>query len=136
MNTIVNIPNTYVWIAPEKKSKYACRNAGIPIFVNHGINAYHRPSIIVPAVTLPNKRSDMETGVANSLIMLIGRKTGNGSNKSFMIPNHFVFIQAYSIITNVISARPNVVTKSAVGGRNPKSPEILDKKINAISAST
>ena len=33
MNTIVNIPNTYVWIAPEKKSKYACRNAGIPIFL-------------------------------------------------------------------------------------------------------
>ena len=45
-------------------------------------------------------------------------------------------IAAYSIITNVISARPNVVPKSAVGGRNPKSPEILDKKINAISAST
>ena len=91
---------------------------------------------MVPAVTLPNKRSDMETGVANSLMILIGRKIGNGSNKSFMIPNPFVFIHAYSIITNVISARPNVVPKSAVGGRSPKSPQILDKKINAISAST
>ena len=78
MNTIVNIPNTYVWIAPEKKSKYACRNAGIPIFVNHGINAYHRPSIIVPAVTLPNKRSERDSGTANPPIKLIGNKNHIG----------------------------------------------------------
>ena len=39
-------------------------------------------------------------------------KTGNGSNKSFMIPNPFVFIQAYSIITNVISEFATPVSMS------------------------
>ena len=75
----------------------------------------------------------MDTGVANSLMTFTGKKIGNGSNKSFTNRMPLLLIQAYSIITKVISARAKVVPKSAVGARRPKTPDMLDRKINAMS---
>ncbi len=136
MNVMVSIPNTYVWIAPENRSKYTCRNDGMPSLTNHGSNVYQRLIMIVPASTFPNRRRDMDTGVANSLITLTGKKIGNGSNRSLTKRMPLLLIHAYSIITKVMIASAKVVPKSAVGARSPKTPDMLDRKINAINVIT
>ena len=47
-NTMVNIANTNVWIAPENKSRYACNAAGHIRVATFGSNPYFsdRPAIL------------------------------------------------------------------------------------------
>ena len=86
VNTMVNIQNTYVCIAPENKSKYACKNAGQTNVSTFGNKPYTNPNITEPDKILPNKRNDNEIGVANSPIRLIGKKKKIGSNNPLIFP--------------------------------------------------
>ena len=95
INVIVSIANTNVWIAPENRSKYICKNAGIPSCASHGSNPYHNAIMIVPAIIFPNKRRDMESGVANYPIRLIGNKIGIGLKRSVNTCNLLVLNALY-----------------------------------------
>ena len=85
---IVSIQNTYVWIAPENRSKYTCSAAG-HITASFPKMPYTSVIIIVPESTFANRRSDSDTGTANSLITLIGNQIGSqggsGEHMSFQI---------------------------------------------------
>ena len=80
MYVIVNIQNTYVWIAPENRSKYTWSAAGqmIAIFER---SAYTRAIITVPDRTFANRRSDKEIGTATKPITLIGPQNCQRTHK-------------------------------------------------------
>ena len=80
--------NTYVWIAPENRSKYTWSAAGQAV-ANHPNRPYSNAIIAVPDKTFANKRSDREIGTAIALITLIGiqigSQGGSGEHKSAQI---------------------------------------------------
>ena len=53
-----------------------------PLAAKEGIIPYQSPSITVPDMTLPKRRSERERGVATSPIKFIGNRSGMGLNNA------------------------------------------------------
>ena len=108
MYVMVNIQNTYVWIAPENRSKYTCSAAGHTMAIFES-RPYTRAVITVPDKTFANKRSDNETGTAISPMTLIGAQIGHGSQRPEITPLTFWYLNLLKWINvNVMIPIANV----------------------------
>ena len=134
-----SIKNTYIWSKPKAKSNIGCIIKAVGRIDNQPKVNVIIAAIATPLIIFPNKRSPIDNGVVNSLIMFIGKKSGvshlTGPKKPInlsLIPWHL--IAEIWIIKKVII--DNVKAKNTLprGGVSPNKLMVFARPKKAQTA--